>query len=804
MANINEILARAASLRDETALNSIDPERAGGIMYDTLLALNELWLQQGAALVISKIYASVAAMNADTSPVSDLTGKPIRPGMVVVIASSDSDNGSVYRYNGTSSPRWSLVGEIGNITPEDSLTSDSTQLPLAAHQGKVLDGKISQLGQDVKNTYGDYVENPEWVNVATDSEDKILYGVKIDGDFFFGAGVPSQVQEEIDTVADTKVNKVEGKSLIDEEYASSQSTVENLEWLKVIVDSQDKILCGIKADGTFSAPAGIEGEIYNDRREVVIDSNFQFKSENAFSLRFKLKMKNAHSVNRDTKFLSISNGSFSIDFLYQNRPTSTPESNPSRNVIVNNAIPGNAAFCPAPIFNSLLNIKVGGQSFAYIGTDYGIRRNFLLGEDAFSIRFTGDCTVAANQDIRISIDDTYVKLYHSTNNSVIKQYTKSSYTTLYALYNAIQSDIDNYSLPFELEFFNLDNVTINDIIECDVPLVSEYYIDKEFTQRAYDAFPFYFMTRDDNREYDCEFCYNETLPYFVIDGYRMRLNNVPNITNFSNANINIVFEEGSYNDVELRNKIVNTKECKQITPNIRMYYFEAVSEDLEQGSSLAASLRRVAGVFNLLRAQGCKYLTMDEIKSWLNGGLYLEPGDYFHIGHDDSGYYVVQNDKIRSTYLSNSIYPSIAMMTKLNSTIPNAENYIACRNIGFQLHVHCAPSDTPELFGSKGIGTYTFSELAKACADTKTAFFTWLKQYPDMWDFHWITENWNVISYLKNHGFPIMFGGNGTGSINKINRFRIDRVQSDENAVPSYDTIISRLNGIASCYEQYL
>lgn len=149
MANINEILARAAALRNETALNSIDPERAGGIMYDTLLALNELWLQQGAALVISKIYASVAAMNADTSPVSDLTGKPIRPGMIVVIASSDSDNGSVYRYNGTSAPRWSLVGMIGNITPEDSLTSDSTQIPLAAHQGKVLDGKISQLGQDI-------------------------------------------------------------------------------------------------------------------------------------------------------------------------------------------------------------------------------------------------------------------------------------------------------------------------------------------------------------------------------------------------------------------------------------------------------------------------------------------------------------------------------------------------------------------------------------------------------------------------------------------------------------------------------
>lgn len=150
MANINELLARAAALRDETALNSISPERAGGIMYDTLLAMNELWLQQGAALVISKLYASVAAMEADTAPVSDLTGQPLRPGQIVVIASSDSDNGSVYRYNGTSSPSWSLVGEIGNLEPVDSLDSDSTSLPLAAHQGKVLDGKISQLGQEME------------------------------------------------------------------------------------------------------------------------------------------------------------------------------------------------------------------------------------------------------------------------------------------------------------------------------------------------------------------------------------------------------------------------------------------------------------------------------------------------------------------------------------------------------------------------------------------------------------------------------------------------------------------------------
>ena len=149
MASIAELLARAAALRDETALNSISPERAGGIMYDTLVAMNELWLQQGAALVISKIYASVEAMEADTAPVSDLTGQALRPGQIVVIASSDEDNGSVYRYDGPADPSWSAVGNIGAVPVVDDLTSDSSILALAARQGKVLDEKIGLLRRDI-------------------------------------------------------------------------------------------------------------------------------------------------------------------------------------------------------------------------------------------------------------------------------------------------------------------------------------------------------------------------------------------------------------------------------------------------------------------------------------------------------------------------------------------------------------------------------------------------------------------------------------------------------------------------------
>lgn len=104
--------------------------------------------------------------------------------------------------------------------------------------------EVSQLGQ--------YIENPEWVQVVTDSEGKILYGVKKDGKFYFGDGCPPQVQSKLGALTNllnAKVNKVTGKSLIDSEFASSQEVITNPEYLQVITDSDGKILEGIKTNG---------------------------------------------------------------------------------------------------------------------------------------------------------------------------------------------------------------------------------------------------------------------------------------------------------------------------------------------------------------------------------------------------------------------------------------------------------------------------------------------------------------------------------------------------------------------------
>lgn len=146
---------------------------------------------------------------------------------------------------------------------------------------------------------GVYIENYDFVYVKTDVAGKIFWGIKVDGTFYFGAGIPPQIQDYIKKLLNEKVDKEEGKSLIDEEYAEgvhyiensefaevkfdhdgrilegikndgtkiigsnlkvlgsldingiSYSVVSNSEWLKAVIDSENKIICGIKTDGTF-------------------------------------------------------------------------------------------------------------------------------------------------------------------------------------------------------------------------------------------------------------------------------------------------------------------------------------------------------------------------------------------------------------------------------------------------------------------------------------------------------------------------------------------------------------------------
>ena len=162
---------------------------------------------------------------------------------------------------------------------------------------------------------GVYVENPEFIDVKLDANKRILWAInRKDGTVHFGAGVPPQIieyiQQKIDklsldeyegivaflngleegdktlqTLLNEKVDKEEGKSLIDAEYASSQSTVDNPEHIEVTTDVKGKIIAGRTPDGAafenigFSTPKmSVNGHTMENiedpegRNEITIDS----------------------------------------------------------------------------------------------------------------------------------------------------------------------------------------------------------------------------------------------------------------------------------------------------------------------------------------------------------------------------------------------------------------------------------------------------------------------------------------------------------------------------------------------------
>ena len=198
-------------------------------------------------------------------------------------------------------------------------------------------------------TYGYYINNPEFVRAVTDKDDKVLYGVQKDGNFYFGAGCPQQVKdyiqqqldtimgvddvtekidtinemiaffegirndetlqqllaasaqavaeektraesverhldevkankEEVNAALDTKVDKEEGKSLIDAEYAEGVHYIESPEFAEIKLDAEDRILEATYKDGTKLLPAGVrvKGAVEHDGATIITVDNPEF------------------------------------------------------------------------------------------------------------------------------------------------------------------------------------------------------------------------------------------------------------------------------------------------------------------------------------------------------------------------------------------------------------------------------------------------------------------------------------------------------------------------------------------------
>jgi hypothetical protein len=121
------------------------------------------------------------------------------------------------------------------------------------------------------------IESPEFINAIVDSEDHFLFGIQPDGSIEWGKGIPAPIRAKLQEIINQcqqdktdileainaakeelsasitalqegKVDKEEGKSLIEDEVKECFRVIENEEFIKAVVDSDDKILFGFRRD----------------------------------------------------------------------------------------------------------------------------------------------------------------------------------------------------------------------------------------------------------------------------------------------------------------------------------------------------------------------------------------------------------------------------------------------------------------------------------------------------------------------------------------------------------------------------
>ncbi len=150
---------------------------------------------------------------------------------------------------------------------------------IAQEFGDSKDKVVSQFALPFKE-----IESPEFIKAIVDAEDHFLFGIQLDGSIEWGKGIPAPIRaklqeiinqcqqdktdvlEAINTAKEEltaslqayqqttdasiaslqrgKVDKEEGKSLIEDEVKECFRVIENEEFIKAIVDSDDKVLFG--------------------------------------------------------------------------------------------------------------------------------------------------------------------------------------------------------------------------------------------------------------------------------------------------------------------------------------------------------------------------------------------------------------------------------------------------------------------------------------------------------------------------------------------------------------------------------
>lgn len=171
MATSTDLKQRAQTLASKTDINSIDPQEVGGLFYD-LTGYAEDVQRNGGSLGIRKVYASVSAMEADSTSPKDMWGNPMRKGQLCVIYDGTTegvDNNKVFAFK---APGWEIATQLD--------AGYATRGELAELEEKTLYGASSFSRVPIEDifTYKNLLSNARYIKNASTTSDGFIENVK--------------------------------------------------------------------------------------------------------------------------------------------------------------------------------------------------------------------------------------------------------------------------------------------------------------------------------------------------------------------------------------------------------------------------------------------------------------------------------------------------------------------------------------------------------------------------------------------------------------------------------------------------
>lgn len=186
-----------------------------------------------------------------------------------ISASGGASQATAVTYENTESGLDSVTAQ-GAIDELASKKFDKENI--AQEFGDSKDKVVSQFALPFRE-----IESPEFIKVIVDAEDHFLFGIQLDGSIEWGKGIPAPIRAKLQEIIkqyqqdktdilesieaakkelsasitalqERKVDKEEGKSLIDDEVKECFKVIENEEFIKAITDADDKVLFGIYRD----------------------------------------------------------------------------------------------------------------------------------------------------------------------------------------------------------------------------------------------------------------------------------------------------------------------------------------------------------------------------------------------------------------------------------------------------------------------------------------------------------------------------------------------------------------------------